>query len=61
MNRTSMWTTGMAAVWLVALGGFISAQDKYTVKVPGGLAFAEFKGYESWQAISISRTKGWSP
>lgn len=24
-------------------------QDKYTVQVPGGLAFSEFKGYESWR------------
>ena len=31
-----------------------SGQDKYTVKVPGGLAFAEFKGYESWQVVSVS-------
>lgn len=30
------------------------AQDKYTVKVPGGLAFSEFKGYESWQVVSVS-------
>jgi hypothetical protein len=39
-----------------ALGGSaISAQqDKYTLKVPGGLAFSEFKGYEGWQLISIS-------
>jgi hypothetical protein len=29
-------------------------QDKYTLKVPGGLAFAEFKGYESWETISVS-------
>jgi len=29
-------------------------QDKYTVKVPGGLAFSEFKGYESWQVVSVS-------
>jgi Cytochrome P460 len=29
-------------------------QDKYTLKVPGGLAFSEFKGYESWQVISAS-------
>jgi hypothetical protein len=28
--------------------------DKYSLKVPGGLAFAEFKGYEGWQMISIS-------
>jgi hypothetical protein len=41
---------------LAVLGGFtISAKDKYTVKVPGGLAFSEFRGYEAWQAISISR------
>jgi hypothetical protein len=31
-------------------------QDKYTVKVPGGLGFAEFKGYESWQVVSVSNT-----
>jgi hypothetical protein len=43
-------------VWLSVLGGLvISAQDKYTVKVPGGLAFSEFRGYEAWQSISISR------
>ena len=33
----------------------MSAQDKYTVKVPGGLAFAEFKGYEGWEFISLSK------
>jgi hypothetical protein len=30
------------------------AQEKYSLKVPGGLAFADFRGYESWQAINIS-------
>jgi hypothetical protein len=30
------------------------AKDKYTVGVPGGLAFSEFKGFESWEAISVS-------
>jgi hypothetical protein len=38
-----------------ASGVAISASpDKYTVKVPGGLAFSEFKGYESWQVIAVS-------
>ena len=56
MTRTSMLTIGMTTVWLAVLGGVAgSAQDKYTVKVPGGLALAEFKGYESWQTISLSR------
>ncbi len=57
MSRKSVWMIGIAGVvWLGAVVSFAtSAQDKYTVKVPGGLAFAEFKGYESWQAIGISR------
>jgi hypothetical protein len=33
----------------------LAAQDKYTLKVPGGLAFAEFRGYEDWQVVSISQ------
>ena len=39
----------------VVMGAAIPAQDKYTVKVPGGLAFSEFKGYESWQTINVSQ------
>jgi Cytochrome P460 len=30
-------------------------QNKYALKVPNGLAVSEFKGYESWQLISISQ------
>ena len=32
----------------------ISAQEQYTVQVPGGLAFSEFRGYEDWLVISTS-------
>ena len=42
----SLATLGVAAA--------IAAQDRYTVKVPNGLAFSEFRGYELWQVISIS-------
>ena len=35
----------------------LAGQDKYSVKVPGGLAFSEFRGYEAWQAISMSRNE----
>jgi hypothetical protein len=52
----SILAIAMLMVTLAALCGLaISAQDKYTVSVPGGLAFSEFRGYEEWQAISISR------
>ena len=45
---------------LAALGSgiAISAQDKYTVQVPNGLAFSEFRGYEEWQVVSISQDGG---
>jgi hypothetical protein len=41
----------------VLVGLLLAAQDKYTLKVPGGLAMSEFRGYESWQAIAISRNE----
>jgi hypothetical protein len=25
------------------------------VKVPNGLAFSEFRGYEAWQVVSVSQ------
>ena len=57
-NRKSIVVIGCAAVWLMISAALaISAQDKYTVKVPGGLAFSEFRGYEAWQAIAVSRNE----
>ena len=42
-------------VVLAAFGGIaVTAQDKYTVQVPDGLAMSEFRGYETWQVVSVS-------
>ena len=50
-----MATIAAIAGVLAVVGGWaMAAQDKYSVKVPNGLAFSEFKGYELWQVISIS-------
>ena len=55
MRRISFSQMAILAVGLAVLGGWaFSAQDKYTVQVPNGLAFSEFRGYEAWQVISIS-------
>ena len=35
-----------------------TASGKYTVKVPGGLSFSEFRGYEDWSAIAMSENGG---
>ena len=43
-------------VVLSVLGGIaLAAQDKFIVRVPNGLAFSEFRGYEDWQVVSISQ------
>ena len=56
MKSKKMLTIPAIAVLFAVMGSWaILAQDKYTLKVPGGLAFSEFKGYESWQLISISQ------
>jgi Cytochrome P460 len=43
---------------LSALGGMaLAAQDKYTLQVPNGLSFSDFRGYESWEVVSIAQTE----
>jgi hypothetical protein len=47
----------IAVVTVAVLGAVAtSAQDKYTLKLPHGLAFSDWKGYEDWQLISTSKT-----
>jgi hypothetical protein len=41
----------------VLAGKAFSAQDKYTLRVPDGLAFSDFRGYENWQVVSVSQTE----
>ena len=53
--RTIQWIASLAAVLTVLVTLALAAQDKYTLKVPNGLAFSEFRGYESWQLVSISQ------
>lgn len=43
-----------ASLALLAATG-IGAQDRYTVKVPNGLAFSEFRDYQGWQFVSMSQ------
>ncbi len=47
---------GVVFILLVALT-LLAQQDRYTLKVPDGLAFSEFKGYDTWQTIAVSETK----
>jgi Cytochrome P460 len=44
---------------LAAFGGMaMAAQDKFSLKAPSGISFADFKGYENWPDIAVSQTDG---
>ena len=56
MKGKRMLTIPIITGLLAVVGGWaFAAQDKYNVKVPNGLAFSEFRGYEAWQVVSISQ------
>ena len=35
----------------------LAAQDRYTLKIPDGLAWSDFRGYETWQNVAVSQTE----
>jgi hypothetical protein len=55
MKRSHKLTLAMGAgaVTVAAVAGAaISAQDKYALVSPGGIKFADFRGYEDWATVS---------
>jgi hypothetical protein len=58
MKIKSIPAIAIMVVLLAVVGGIaLAAQDKYTVRVPNGLAFSEFRGYEDWQVVAVSQPK----
>jgi hypothetical protein len=45
----------IAGAFAILGSAAISAQDKYALISPGGLKFADFKGYEDWAVVSSAR------
>src|ERR1700680_2148106 len=57
MKRKSKLTIATAMTALAALGAAaLYAQDKDSLKSPGGIAFSDFRGYEDWSVVSSART-----
>jgi hypothetical protein len=46
-----------AALGVLGAGFALAAQDRSALKVPDGLPFSDFKGYEDWQAVAVSQTQ----
>jgi Cytochrome P460 len=59
MNRSrTLAVSSIMTIAVLAVVGdrAISAQDKYTVQVPNGLAFSEFRGFEDWPTVAVSQS-----
>ena len=55
-GKSGLIVASMVLVVAVVGGVAISAQDRYTVKLPNGIAFSDWRGYGDWQLISSSKT-----
>jgi hypothetical protein len=64
IGRTFLPSRGLRVVSAASLGVGLavlsaqafSTQDKYTLRVPDGLAFSDFRGYEDWKVVAVSQT-----
>ena len=55
MKQTRITKILIGATLSGMLGGIaIAAEDRYSLQIPGGLAFSEFRGYENWQVVAVS-------
>ena len=57
MNRTTAVALLCGASLAAVAGIVVAQQDKYSVSVPGGLSFSEFRGYEDWPVVSTSQNE----
>jgi hypothetical protein len=61
MKTTLYVVAAVVALVNAVVGGRSSSaqekQDKYTLQIPGGLAFSEIRGYEQWQVVGPSLTE----
>lgn len=56
MKRHQKLALATAAAGFMLAGAGVAAHDKYTLKSPDGVAFADFRGYEDWAVVSSART-----
>src|SRR5262245_53972408 len=54
--KRKLISTAVIGVCLVVLISTFAAQNKDTVKALNGVAFSEFRGYESWENVAVSIT-----
>jgi hypothetical protein len=58
LKSKSVLAIAVSVVLPVIVGSLaLAEQDRYTLKIPNGLAWSEFRGYETWQNVAVSQTE----
>src|ERR1700675_1347626 len=57
MKRRHIASIVLVSASVFVVGITLAAQDKYTLQVPNGLAFSDFRGYEHWEVVAVSQTE----
>jgi hypothetical protein len=56
-----MKSKNLSAIVIIALAVLgstaVAQQDRFTLRVPNGLAFSDFRGYDTWQDVAVSQTE----
>ena len=56
-SKNILAIAGCALLPIVVGSLALAAQDRYTLKIPDGLAWSDFRGYETWQDVAVSQTE----
>jgi hypothetical protein len=56
MKRQHITASVIVAVSVFVVSVVLAAQDRFAVKSPNGIAFSEFRGYDTWQVIAPSQS-----
>ena len=58
MNPRQIASLVTVSASIVLVGMTLTAEDRFTVTSPNGIAFSEFKGYDGWEVIAPSQPDG---
>jgi Cytochrome P460 len=56
-SKNILAIAGCALLPIVVGSLALAAQDRYTLNIPDGLAWSDFRGYETWQDVAVSQTE----
>ncbi len=57
MKNRNLLGIGVIAASLSVLAVLaLAGQDRFKLKAPNGVAFSEFRGYETWEDVAVSQT-----